>query len=251
MKAILFVGPGKTGTSFIYKYLKNHPELSPSNVKETGHFFDPKGSFSKFFDLKDDIKYVYEVSNTYFKSTVVMANIASAGLADVHIVIIRRDPVERALSHVKFIVRNGNSGNDPKKLLDQFPEVIESSRYRHFETLWKKNFGPATHFIDYDSDPVIFAEALNAFLLNMGLSKVESVPEIVNKSMSPRSRGLAKLAKLIATTMRNVGMLGALQRVKDSVLVNRIIFSEKNEVRVDESAFRVEIVQRLENVDEI
>ena len=75
-KWVFFIGPGKTGSSWLYKNLLNHPDLKlPKNIKETNFFLDDnfkkRDLFSSFFDYEKDKKYNLDISNTYIYKEVV------------------------------------------------------------------------------------------------------------------------------------------------------------------------------------
>jgi len=122
----LIVGASKSGTTALYYYLKQHPEISFPNLKEPKYFssinekFPHKGigdtsvdkyvvkSFNEYCTLFDNIEnirvgeaspdtiYYHEKTSERIKET----------LGDIPIVIILREPVKRAFSAYMYLKRD-------------------------------------------------------------------------------------------------------------------------------------------------
>ncbi len=103
----LIIGALKSGTTSLYQYLGNHSEVVSSSIKETNFFSWEfhKGIkyYLNFFPLKKDIKnqLVFEACPHY------LADPKSAGrikkiLPNVKIIVILRDPIERAISNYNY-----------------------------------------------------------------------------------------------------------------------------------------------------
>ena len=141
----LVVGANKGGTTSLYHYLKQHPEVFLSPLKEPHYFssdIQPE-NFSKAFahnKLRDieayvngpmdqdfhagfvrewehycklfkhagDAKAIGELSTSYLYSTEAAANIREQ-LGDIKIIICLRDPIEMAYSHYRMNLWTGNS----------------------------------------------------------------------------------------------------------------------------------------------
>lgn len=141
----LVVGANKGGTTSLFHYLKQHPEVYLSPLKEPHYFskdIDPS-KFSKAFahnKLKDIATYVNgpltsdyhagfvqewdhycklfkhagnakaigELSTSYLFSTVAAREIRET-LGDIKIIICLRNPIERAYSHYRMNLWTGNS----------------------------------------------------------------------------------------------------------------------------------------------
>lgn len=145
LPSFLVVGANKGGTTSLYHYLKQHPEVYLSPLKEP-HYFSSDilpQNFSKAFahnKLKDIEAYVNgsmeqdfhagfvrewdhycklfknaggakaigELSTSYLYSTEAAANIRRQ-LGDIKIIICLRNPIERAYSHYRMNLWTGNS----------------------------------------------------------------------------------------------------------------------------------------------
>ncbi len=139
----LVVGAAKAGTTSIYQYLSQHPEVYLSPIKETNYFAKdiPLDKIRKDYykegeldveayvnsDLSESIhiafvsewehykklfknvrgeKAIGEISNSYLHSEVAAREIHAVN-PDMKIIMILRDPIKRAFSHYKMTLRVG------------------------------------------------------------------------------------------------------------------------------------------------
>lgn len=72
-KFVIIGGAPKTGTSSVFKYLSDHPDINPSKVKETGYFLDDNTlsfeSYKQQFTFSDTDKIFLEASTAYLGSS--------------------------------------------------------------------------------------------------------------------------------------------------------------------------------------
>ena len=121
----LILGAQKAGTTSLFDYLGQHPEVYPSPIKET-HFFDHGGvrqtyagpvripgpkiksleEYEGLFDGVRDEKAVGEATPTYLYLPGVAERIRHH-VPEARLIAILRDPVERAYSGYQHAVRNG------------------------------------------------------------------------------------------------------------------------------------------------
>lgn len=118
------VGAPKAGTTSIYNYLSQHPEIFTPTVKEP-HFFacpEVKNTYyeESFVDEIDDYLSLFsesskgqkagDFSTSYLHREKAARRIKNM-CPDAHILIVLRDPVERAISHYLMDVRDGYQDN--------------------------------------------------------------------------------------------------------------------------------------------
>lgn len=121
------VGAPKAGTTAVFHWLKSHPDVFLPDVKEPGYFayagfpaeprngpYDPdyharitvnRGDYARLYTAADD-RLKGDVSPVYLVDHSVAARIASVR-PDARIIILLRDPVERAFSQYLHHVRDG------------------------------------------------------------------------------------------------------------------------------------------------
>ena len=147
----LIVGAAKSGTTSLYHYLKEHPEIyMSSKIKETSFFVEPKSilgiGFKDFIKEKgilnfDDYKELYQeviLSKhiaigeacpsylTFYKESI--PNIIKH-LRKPKIIIILRNPIRRAFSHYLRHVRGGTEQLS-------FEKALENQRKRKEQGWW-------------------------------------------------------------------------------------------------------------------
>lgn len=143
MPNFLVVGAAKAGTTSIYQYLQQHPQVYLSPIKEANYFakdipldkirkdyykggaldvasyvetdlseqihiafVEQEAHYRKLFKNVKDEKAVGEISNAYLHSEVAAEEIYAAN-PDMKIIMILRDPIKRAFSHYKMTLRIG------------------------------------------------------------------------------------------------------------------------------------------------
>lgn len=142
----LIIGAMKSGTTSLFKYLSEHPDIAPCSVDEP-HFFAKSFKWDKGLDWYRDHwdswdperhRVALEASTNYakgFKFEAVPRRIAEAadtGL-DFRFIYIMRDPVERLVSQYNHGVRKGwndppDDPTDPHLVL-QDDHLVDVSRY--------------------------------------------------------------------------------------------------------------------------
>lgn len=102
----LCIGAAKSGTTTLYEVLKQHSNIYLSSFKEP-HFFDDNERFKKgiewyhhtyFSSIKKE-KLVGEFTPTYLSNPASAKRIKSCLDADVKLVVLLRNPIDRAYSH--------------------------------------------------------------------------------------------------------------------------------------------------------
>jgi Sulfotransferase family len=147
------VGAAKSGTTALYRYLRQHPDVYMPDVKEPRHFaYDPEDrepyggpGAQDLIDsiVKDRAEYealyadvngeraVGDASPAYLTSPVAAGRIHDA-VPGARIVAVLRNPVERAYSH---FLDNVQSGWEPER---DFERVLDLREMRARERWWRK-----------------------------------------------------------------------------------------------------------------
>lgn len=103
-KFVIIGGAPKTGTSSVFKYLSDHPDINPSKVKETGYFLSDDTlsvqSYKNQFSSPGSNKIFLEASTGYLGSSKNVPDKIKETLGDnVNFIFILRNPVERLYSY--------------------------------------------------------------------------------------------------------------------------------------------------------
>jgi hypothetical protein len=152
LPTFLIIGAAKSGTTSLYHYLRQHPEVFMPAVKEPRYFAyadDPPAmegpgdrasneaagavytwdAYRALFEDTDDAQVAGEASVNYLYSPSAPRRIAER-LPDATLVAVLRNPVERAYSHFLHLVR---SGREP---LRDFTAALDAEDERR-ETGWE------------------------------------------------------------------------------------------------------------------
>lgn len=123
----LIVGAQKAGTTSLYNCLKQHPAIVPARKKEIHYFsqFYRKGLswYLEHFPLRESSRLSGEASPFYLFHPQSARRIAET-FPEIRIIIILRDPVERAISHYHQQYRRGHEKLSMQEAFQQEPERI-------------------------------------------------------------------------------------------------------------------------------
>lgn len=111
-KFALILGSTKSGTTSLFKYLNNHPEICGSKLKETRFFLntstDNLNSYLKFFTRDVNEKILLEATPVYFEKEIYAQNIYDLlNNYDLKLIVILRNPIDRFISWYKFSKQDG------------------------------------------------------------------------------------------------------------------------------------------------
>ena len=129
MPNFLIIGAMKSGTTALYYYLEQHPEIYMSPVKEPNFFSSREqenaagavthiGTYQHLFRGVSGEKAVGEASHSYLYEPGAAAEIRRY-LPEAKLIAILRNPIDRAYSHFLHMVR---SGTEP---LDDFAQALQ------------------------------------------------------------------------------------------------------------------------------
>jgi hypothetical protein len=108
---LIIAGVTKAGTTSLFMYLKQHPEICASTVKETCYFLPvrygtplaPLNVYLDFFAECGNTRYVMEATPGYFYGGTRVARGILDLLGEVHVIIVLREPIGRMISFYKYL----------------------------------------------------------------------------------------------------------------------------------------------------
>ena len=134
----LVIGAMKAGTTSLYRYLCQHPQVLMPQTKELDFFVEEekwklgRGWYERQFQgLREDVIAVGEASTGYSKYpkySGVPGRIAML-LPDVRLIYLVRHPVERMLSHYLHMALSRREPEPIERALLANPEYVNTSRY--------------------------------------------------------------------------------------------------------------------------
>jgi hypothetical protein len=241
----ILIGAGKCGTTSLFNYLNQHPQIDLCPQKET-YFFLPESVRTKFKPwgaITDVEEYkalfanapidrvVGEISTTYYKHGD-SAKIIHDTLPNVKIIAILRDPANRAFSDYQMHFRKGNETQDFSALITPDNRFVKPGFYYselipYFE-IFEATKIKILFFDDLTQHPVKFIQDLFAFLE----IDAEFMPDISSKA---REGGLPKnqslnllltqknyLRTLVATVLKLFLPLTLRQKIRSNLIKNNI-----------------------------
>lgn len=234
----LFIGPDKTGSTWLYEILLRHPLCYVPPVKDI-YFFDryyDRGLtwyWSFFAEAPPDARAAGEFSHDYLFSGLAAERIAR-DLPDVKLLTTLRDPAERVFSHYLHLIRSGRTRASFEEALEKFPELVENSLYYRHLRAYLDRFDRerllVLFFEDLRSDPRSFAATVFSFL---GLAPRPDIDYNARFMVAsrPRSFAAAHAAKRGAETARRLGLARLVGRVKRGWLARLLYVPYRDDER--------------------
>jgi len=223
---LIIAGVPKAGTSSLFAYLAQHPDICGSDEKETGYFnyYNPQRhtgppppieTYARHFAHCTGERYALEATPTYsYGGKPVVAAIRSV-LTEPRVILILRDPVDRLWSAYTFQRSLGQIAG--VRSFEQYLDVVEQRRrdgidpvpgdglhglhigfYADYVDAWLEEFGEDLRIVfaeDLRRDPRSVVEGLCAWL-SIDPDAVASIDlGARNVTRHPRSTRLARLAR--------------------------------------------------------
>jgi hypothetical protein len=130
---LLIIGAQRCGTTSLGQYLRAHPQVRSGLVKEiqffTDHWSRGVGWYRAHFPISPgQSSLLFEATPAYLFHPLAPER-AAAVVPDARLIVLLRDPVERAVSHYRHSVRLGHESLDLVAALDAEPERM-ADEYR-------------------------------------------------------------------------------------------------------------------------
>lgn len=224
------IGAQKCASSWLYDILADHPEAALSEKKELDffsyHYENGYAWYEQQFPEKPDAKVVGEISPSYFNEASVPER-AKLYSPDLRILLSLRDPVERALSQHRHLVRIGTViGPDYRfeTALDDNPSYIEQGRFATHLSRWLASFPVSQlHVVlmeDIRKNPEETARKVYEFLGVSPDHRSAALYEKSNPSYVVRSKVMDATIRRLRKTSRQMGLGRIWQALGDSGLRN-------------------------------
>lgn len=230
---VLFVGPMKSGTTWVHDYLLARTDICmPLETKET-FFFDRNynqgiARYEAYFRHFDPVLHAaaVEIGPSLFHKPEVMARVAEV-LPDARIVFTLRDPVARSWSHYQHMKRYGYTDAPLKEAVAAYPEIVTASQYERIITDWQAACPRASfHRLELETLETDEAGYIRA------LCEVIDIPYIgpddirvaaSNEAATPPSLRLARYGRQISYLLKDRGAYGVVNAAK-SIGLHKLIF---------------------------
>lgn len=229
MKHFCCLGPGKSGTTWLFELTVKHNAFAKPVIKEQYFFTDNliRGYdwYKKNFRFNENTVVFGDIGNQYYKNLSCLRNCLDFD-PDTIFIYCLRDPVERFFSAYKFELMQGRSLS-PFQYLDEWDLTLFDDRSTIGRIL-NEVCHDRLFFIKFDDivkRPVSVLANINRIF--DCVDDVKTAELATNRSVLPRSRLLTRAGRNVAGFLRNKGYFGTLQVLKNSRLVSSLIYGKQ------------------------
>lgn len=206
MKHLFIVGAQRSGTTYLYKVLDAHPEICMAKpIKpEPKYFMNAENAaagydayFSKYFAEAGNVTWLGEKSTSYIESEEAALAIKRI-IPDATIIVMLRDPVERAISHYSFTREHDLEPYDIERAIQEEPKrkdswhlaaktsvtpyaYTERGKYAQYLERWERLFGKERLILLVAEQFIGNQTAVAALYRRLGID-----PDIVPDSLTER-----------------------------------------------------------------
>jgi hypothetical protein len=140
---LVIAGVAKAGTTSLFNYLAQHPEICASDVKETRYFeplrygeaLPPIETYAAHFRHRQGERYALEATPTYFYGGKRTVSAIRQALPQVRVLVILRNPSERCWSDFRFEQSRGRVPADMD--FDAYLDRCEALRAQGVDRLYE------------------------------------------------------------------------------------------------------------------
>lgn len=227
----IYLGYDKSGSTWFFNAIKNHPEVSVAASKET-FFFDryyDKGMdwYQGFFDTSKAV--TLDISHDYIFDLEALNKIKK-DIPSVKCLVFIRNPIDKAWSLFKFAKRNGQVVGELKEAVIDKPGIIRRSFYANNIEQAKLIFGDSLqifYFDELEENPVGFFEKVTNFI---GVEPTTSIDlnKKINAAAKTRFKFIAPIMKPTVVALRVIGANKLIGFLKTNNLFHTLLFKENN-----------------------
>ncbi len=230
----IVIGPAKAGSRWIYECLREHPSICMAKNAKGSRFFEryyDRGIewYEHFFESCNNDLIKGEVDETYISCPETAERIYRH-LPDVKLITCLRNPIDRTFSAYLYFSRMGIINEPFETALDKYRKILISDTlyYDHLSNYLKyfpKDNILVMLFDDLEKNPARFIKNIYSFLGIDEAFEPSVLHARINVAKEPRSRLLNKIAIKTSLLLRKWDMLGLYYRVRNSKLLQKILFS--------------------------
>ena len=245
---LLVVGPGRSGSEFLYRLLRGHPSFVFPEIKERYYYRSPR-AFRRAWQRLDGLgqgQILCDVANLAYADAKLSPGIDALAEEGYRVLLVAllRDHRERAISMMQFRRSRGELSalRGPRNL--ETAVVRDRLTPDRLTAIFQTNADVLTlSFPALTRDTGAVLEVLAALC---GTPRFSGMPQpAVNEAVGARSWWLSALGRWGAYTLRRLGFRRLLQRIKENRTVNRAFFVPLSTDR-ERPRFAVESVRLLD-----
>lgn len=127
------IGAPKCATTTMYAYIVSHPDIDPCKIKETGFYYKQweygEHYYRSMFPVRRRGRLTGEATVSYLAHPLPIARRVHELTPDAKIIVMTRNPVDRAYSNYNMVYRSGH------ETAPTFEEALELEEERHAKYL--------------------------------------------------------------------------------------------------------------------
>jgi hypothetical protein len=246
----LYIGIARAGSTWLFDMLRQHPEIYVPPAKDIYYFdqYYEKGLdwYLAYFQAAGDAKAVGELSHDYYFCPEAPTRIQEA-LPEVRLICCLREPVSRLLSGYAYNrttdVRRDVSIADYVEREDIAVQFNYHEHLKRFMDTFGRDRLLVVFYEDLLADPAAFIRPIYSFL---GVDEnfiPATLHERINPARDARAESVALLAYRLALILRRLGLANLVGRIKQSRLVNRVLYKAPERTKTE--ALPPELIARL------
>jgi hypothetical protein len=233
----LFIGPDKSGSTWLQARLSHHPEVFLPAAKDTYVFGAEYGRGVAWYEAHfakagaGDL-IVGEICHDYLFDADAAERIGDL-VPKATLMVCLREPVERAFSAYLNMRRNGWDMGSFIEATHRHPELLDHSRYAKHLAIYLDRFPReqvlVTWFDELSADPQAFLNTVTDALSIARQPLTESERAPARAAAEARSALAARAVKRSAIIARRMGMASLIGRVKSSSRVQSSLYRPMSE----------------------
>jgi hypothetical protein len=239
---LIIAGVGKAGTTSLFWYLSQHPDICASKVKEIQFFtaltegdgvLPPLSEYAKHFRPCEGERYRLEASPQYFHGGQTIVNAIRSSLDRPRVIVMFRDPIERLWSTFRFMrsrladlpegmtfeayvaeCRKVREGREPFSAANRLYWTIQGGFYAEYMEPWVAGFGGDFRVVFFEDLAASPEHATRDTCAWLGLDEAAATGitySVENRTIQYRS----KLMQKAALAANKEGRLGGHRRLKE------------------------------------
>jgi len=230
----IYVGAPKSGSTWLFEALREHPDVYVCPEKSKGIFEKgASGSIGDYVDRFSDALHesaIGEISHDTFLYPNAARRIRRE-FPEMRILVCLREPGEFAVSAIGWLLTHTNRfGNTPELVAEstRMTELLDyPARLRPFLTEFPRNQVNVLFFDQLQSDPALFVKNVFEFLGVDPDFEPSVISRVVNPAAPPGFRLITHGAFKLGVTLRKLGLGAFVERAKHNPIVKRILYSSK------------------------
>lgn len=228
---VIFVGPDKTGSTWVYDRARTHPQIATTRSKDLFYFdhFHKRSLewYQAQFSVDHQTSALLEVGHDYVFSPEALKRI-STSFPHATVALGLREPVQRAVSAYRFLRSQGRTDLPIDRAVLEIPELIDHGRYGTLLGSLREFFDPtAIRFFSFDdliNDPQ-FAVGNIAKWCGVEAGPMSAgIDAKTNPARTARHPGAVRAARAAGHASRALRLGTMTQAAKDSRVVQRLFF---------------------------